>query len=195
MRSSVLVWSWRPRCSFWMNSLRDGLPRLWVSGGLGRPVSSRRARSAVSWPRSGRSWIGCWHSGSSWIKISTIGSSPRLESNSEDPGDWREATQRPLWQNLASDPLNSDGKPASPDSFTVNHDNGPRQFCVGNRHQDAPHTFLALGFTVVPAAQKDHPRSSRTQLGQKPRAVQVCRDRSEERRVGKECRSRWSPYH
>ena len=22
-----------------------------------------------------------------------------------------------------------------------------------------------------------------------------CRDRSEERRVGKECRSRWSPYH
>src|SRR6266705_762207 len=24
---------------------------------------------------------------------------------------------------------------------------------------------------------------------------QQCRDRSEERRVGKECRSRWSPYH
>src|SRR2546430_10081696 len=23
----------------------------------------------------------------------------------------------------------------------------------------------------------------------------VCRERSEERRVGKECRSRWSPYH
>src|SRR5580704_19075909 len=23
----------------------------------------------------------------------------------------------------------------------------------------------------------------------------VCRNRSEERRVGKECRSRWSPYH
>ena len=23
----------------------------------------------------------------------------------------------------------------------------------------------------------------------------VCEDRSEERRVGKECRSRWSPYH
>ena len=23
----------------------------------------------------------------------------------------------------------------------------------------------------------------------------VCPDRSEERRVGKECRSRWSPYH
>ena len=25
--------------------------------------------------------------------------------------------------------------------------------------------------------------------------VQLFRDRSEERRVGKECRSRWSPYH
>src|SRR2546422_8463510 len=29
-----------------------------------------------------------------------------------------------------------------------------------------------------------------------PNRVLVCyRDRSEERRVGKECRSRWSPYH
>ena len=25
--------------------------------------------------------------------------------------------------------------------------------------------------------------------------MQVCTGRSEERRVGKECRSRWSPYH
>ena len=25
--------------------------------------------------------------------------------------------------------------------------------------------------------------------------AQSCRKRSEERRVGKECRSRWSPYH
>ena len=25
--------------------------------------------------------------------------------------------------------------------------------------------------------------------------IQVFTDRSEERRVGKECRSRWSPYH
>ena len=39
------------------------------------------------------------------------------------------------------------------------------------------------------------------QLGQlKPGDVQevrrkIVRDRSEERRVGKECRSRWSPYH
>ena len=26
-------------------------------------------------------------------------------------------------------------------------------------------------------------------------AVDVSKERSEERRVGKECRSRWSPYH
>ena len=26
-------------------------------------------------------------------------------------------------------------------------------------------------------------------------ALKHCRARSEERRVGKECRSRWSPYH
>ena len=26
-------------------------------------------------------------------------------------------------------------------------------------------------------------------------ACRACPDRSEERRVGKECRSRWSPYH
>ena len=25
--------------------------------------------------------------------------------------------------------------------------------------------------------------------------MRKCADRSEERRVGKECRSRWSPYH
>ena len=25
--------------------------------------------------------------------------------------------------------------------------------------------------------------------------ILICRSRSEERRVGKECRSRWSPYH
>ena len=31
------------------------------------------------------------------------------------------------------------------------------------------------------------------QLGQ--RAAEFENDRSEERRVGKECRSRWSPYH
>ena len=28
-----------------------------------------------------------------------------------------------------------------------------------------------------------------------PKGLRIVDDRSEERRVGKECRSRWSPYH
>src|SRR5256885_5016064 len=36
--------------------------------------------------------------------------------------------------------------------------------------------------------------SKATQSGAKPRSL-AARTRSEERRVGKECRSRWSPYH
>ena len=35
----------------------------------------------------------------------------------------------------------------------------------------------------------------RSVLGWKEFELEVMRDRSEERRVGKECRSRWSPYH
>ena len=34
-----------------------------------------------------------------------------------------------------------------------------------------------------------------TELGREPVVMTRHRDRSEERRVGKECRSRWSPYH
>ena len=37
--------------------------------------------------------------------------------------------------------------------------------------------------------------NSRAVLTRYPICVVVCEDRSEERRVGKECRSRWSPYH
>ena len=33
------------------------------------------------------------------------------------------------------------------------------------------------------------------QLGEKEIVLTQCGIRSEERRVGKECRSRWSPYH
>ena len=31
--------------------------------------------------------------------------------------------------------------------------------------------------------------------GDMDKAIELLRTRSEERRVGKECRSRWSPYH
>ena len=49
--------------------------------------------------------------------------------------------------------VTSDRQSAPPDTPEVNHDDGLRQFCVSNRHQDPPHTIPALGFTVVPAAQ------------------------------------------
>ena len=38
-------------------------------------------------------------------------------------------------------------------------------------------------------------RGSRTAMKSGPRLPQLEKARSEERRVGKECRSRWSPYH
>src|SRR2546427_4647402 len=45
---------------------------------------------------------------------------------------------------------------------------------------------------VVIAEQRS--KQSRV-LGQRQPVAQDCIPRSEERRVGKECRSRWSPYH
>src|SRR3712207_8951296 len=33
------------------------------------------------------------------------------------------------------------------------------------------------------------------ELGDRGTVLEACQRRSEERRVGKECRSRWSPYH
>src|SRR5260370_41727666 len=41
---------------------------------------------------------------------------------------------------------------------------------------------------------QDHLPGKRAALRQTPHFV-PCKGRSEERRVGKECRSRWSPYH
>ena len=43
-------------------------------------------------------------------------------------------------------------------------------------------TFRDIDYVVVDGASTDG-------------TVDIIRERSEERRVGKECRSRWSPYH
>ena len=37
--------------------------------------------------------------------------------------------------------------------------------------------------------------SEALKLGKKEYRARIAKGRSEERRVGKECRSRWSPYH
>src|ERR1051325_1542730 len=70
-------------------------------------------------------------------------------------------------------------------------------------HKFAPR--LARDFTVVatalrasgdsekPRSQPDHANYSFRAMAQDN--VEVMKARSEERRVGKECRSRWSPYH
>ena len=49
------------------------------------------------------------------------------------------------------------------------------------------------GSTVIPGLVGMHDHLFYTAAG--GRAVQMSYTRSEERRVGKECRSRWSPYH
>src|SRR3712207_9407644 len=47
---------------------------------------------------------------------------------------------------------------------------------------------------VVQPAPDPQPTSHRTRLEQEVGEREECSLRSEERRVGKECRSRWSPY-
>ena len=47
-----------------------------------------------------------------------------------------------------------------------------------------------LGKAVFSALAKDYPRQD-----WRLHVCRIYRDRSEESRVGKECRSRWSPYH
>src|SRR5256886_16687938 len=56
----------------------------------------------------------------------------------------------------------------------------------------SPHQSLPRRADPVPALARFSKRSEATQ-GQKVRSLRGYR--SEERRVGKECRSRWAPYH
>ena len=66
-----------------------------------------------------------------------------------------------------------------------------RQVRHVSRHRDAvPEPFASR--ISLPAHQRAAAYTiARVQLG----IVDQFRSRSEERRVGKECRSRWSPYH
>ena len=59
--------------------------------------------------------------------------------------------------------------------------------------------FIFLGSKITVDGDCSHEIKRRLLLGRKVLtnldSILKSRDRSEERRVGKECRSRWSPYH
>src|SRR3712207_7690115 len=49
-----------------------------------------------------------------------------------------------------------------------------------------------IQFEMTPEGVREFAKITRENVG---RQLAITLDRSEERRVGKECRSRWSPYH
>ena len=51
------------------------------------------------------------------------------------------------------------------------------------------------GYVCCPSLHRDHAVGDIVGLLARTRAAALIAQRSEERRVGKECRSRWSPYH
>ena len=54
--------------------------------------------------------------------------------------------------------------------------------------------LVTYEFENVPVEAADF-LAERVPVYPPPAALEAAQDRSEERRVGKECRSRWSPYH
>src|ERR1035438_5919871 len=97
--------------------------------------------------------------------------------------------------------------PIAPSATTTRSAKAARSVLIGT-HSKRPGTIPAerprqvllsgLGkFRAAPDRPASHPLSKPDHVGCNRRSA-LCRgggDRSEERRVGKECRSRWSPYH
>src|SRR5256885_16709280 len=67
------------------------------------------------------------------------------------------------------------------------------QLQLSQRQHDNNQALVTQGFisTTALATSQSNLDAARANLA----AAQAAADRSEERRVGKECRSRWSPYH
>jgi len=55
--------------------------------------------------------------------------------------------------------------------------------------------LVVLGTALVLASASSGSTEGRQAAAAKPVVISAGKGRSEERRVGKECRSRWSPYH
>ena len=66
-------------------------------------------------------------------------------------------------------------------------------YCERAHTLSAEYPFRALSETV--GKSERHKRVARPELPAMDVVERVLEMRSEERRVGKECRSRWSPYH
>ena len=55
--------------------------------------------------------------------------------------------------------------------------------------------IVVIFYFVIYRPQKQQREKHQTLISQLKKGDKVVTSRSEERRVGKECRSRWSPYH
>src|SRR5438132_6332923 len=77
--------------------------------------------------------------------------------------------------------------------FFFQAEDGIRDHCVTGV-QTCALPILLSGYAGGTKATADYEMVSRGDTGH-AESVEIVFDRSEERRVGKECRSRWSPYH
>ena len=65
---------------------------------------------------------------------------------------------------------------------------------ISSRHiLDHPRMQLVEDEVELPSGKKI--QYLRQEYSGRGGVIVICAERSEERRVGKECRSRWSPYH
>src|SRR2546429_5023698 len=85
------------------------------------------------------------------------------------------------------------------DFFFFQAEDGIRDVAVtGVQTCALPICILAVDECCIPRRQLLEPAHARIDAfydGSRVQSVTEFGDRSEERRVGKECRSRWSPYH
>src|SRR2546430_9270028 len=77
--------------------------------------------------------------------------------------------------------------------FFFQAEDGKRNLTVTGVQACALPIYLRLLRPVVEPVLRQRAEGSQARA-QREHHVRLC-DRSEERRVGKECRSRWSPYH
>src|SRR2546430_15874654 len=106
---------------------------------------------------------------------------------------------------LPQDPLGAEGHRELRSQHLDRH--GPLVFGVSSQEYERGPTVAELALERVPASEGDFQATSEVGHGAfdgwDKSMIRVaiesdqmpCSYRSEERRVGKECRSRWSPYH